>query len=133
MRRATLAAFPLSLALALGLGWSSATLGQAQSKDTGQQKAKPKAKKAKLNPEVSEQRYQEALALERTGSHAAALNAYLEAGNSGHGQAQKRLAEIYDKGSPAVKRDYNQALGWYEKARAQGVAVPKPHAYTKGR
>jgi TPR repeat protein len=133
MRRATLAALRMSLVLALGLGWSPAMLGQEQSKDTGQQKAKPKAKKEPLKPEVREQRYQQAAALERKGDHRGALNAYLEAGDSGHGLAQKRLAEIYDKGSPATKRDYGAALRWYEKARAQGVEVPKPHAYTKGR
>ncbi|HYN12738.1 MAG TPA: hypothetical protein VET51_08860 [Burkholderiales bacterium] len=57
--------------------------------------------------------------------------AYVEAGNAGHGRAQKRLGEIYEAGGP-VKRDYAMALRWYEKARAQGIEVPKPHAYTKG-
>jgi FimV-like protein len=79
-----------------------------------------------LGREEAARRYREGLALERKGDHAGALKAFLEAGESGHGLAQRRLGEIYDTGSPAVKHDYQAALKWYQKAREQGVEIPKP-------
>ena len=81
---------------------------------------------AKLTPEQAEARYREARSLESQGNDQAALQAYLAAGESGHGPAQKRLGEIYDKGNAATPRDYQAALRWYQRAREQGVAVPKP-------
>jgi FimV-like protein len=63
--------------------------------------------------------------LERKGDHENALRAYLESGEAGYGPAQKRLAQIYDKGSPATPRDYETALLWYERARNQGVELLK--------
>jgi pilus assembly protein FimV len=79
-----------------------------------------------LGREEAARRYQEGRALEAKGEHHAALMAFREAGDSGHGLAQKRLGEIYDKGSPATPRDYQESLRWYEKARAQGVQMSKP-------
>ena len=114
--------------------WAPLAAAQSQSKDPDtatQQKAK-KDKKV-LSKQEARERYRDARGFEKKGDHAAALNAYLDAGNAGHGRAQKRLGEIYDKGSPATKRDYNASLRWYGKARAQGIEVPKPHTYTKGR
>jgi TPR repeat protein len=64
--------------------------------------------------------------LERKGDHEGALRAYLEAGDAGYGRAQVRLGEIYDAGSPATPRDYETSLMWYERARAQGIKLPKP-------
>lgn len=116
--------------------------GQTQAKDTpaaAQQKKakpKPKAKKAQSKPSVSmqgDERYRDGLAHESKGDDQAALVAFLEAGNVGHGQAQKKLGDIYGKGSKAAKRDYDTSLRWYEKARAQGIEIPKPHAFTQGR
>ena len=78
-------------------------------------------------------RYREARALERKGDPQGALLAYEDAAQAGHGRAQMRLAEIYDKGNTAVKRDYAKALYWYERARAQGLQIPKPHPYVSGR
>jgi TPR repeat protein len=78
-------------------------------------------------------RYSEARALERRGDGTGALRAYEEAAQAGHGRAQMRLAEIYDRGNASVRRDYAKALHWYEKARAQGLQVPKPHPYVSGR
>jgi TPR repeat protein len=66
------------------------------------------------------------LALERKGDHAGAFKAFLEAGEAGNGLAQRRLGEIYDTGSPAVKHDYQASLKWYQKAREQGIEIPKP-------
>ncbi len=71
-------------------------------------------------------RYDEGHALEHKGDHQGAFNAYLAAAEAGYGPAQRRLGEIYDKGSPAVKRDYQTSLRWYQKARDQGVQIPKP-------
>jgi FimV-like protein len=79
-----------------------------------------------LRPDEAARRYREGLALERRRDHAGALQAYLEAGESGYGLAQRRLGEIYDAGSPAVKRDFQASLKWYQKAREQGVEIPKP-------
>jgi FimV-like protein len=76
--------------------------------------------------EAARRRYREGLALERKGNHAGAFKAFLEAGESGHGLAQRRLGEIYDTGSPVVKHDYQASLKWYQKAREQGVEIPKP-------
>jgi len=53
-------------------------------------------------------------------------NRAAEQAESGHGLAQRRLGQIYDSGSPAVKHDYQASLKWYQKAREQGVPIPKP-------
>lgn len=84
------------------------------------------APKAALGRDEAERRFREAVALEKRGDAKGAFRAYLEAGEGGHGLAQKRLGELYDKGTPAVPRDYETALRWYQKARDQGVAVPRP-------
>ena len=95
--------------------------------------AKPPAKapvkppaKALLGREEAAKRYQEGLGLEQRGDDKGALRAFLEAGESGHGLAQRKLGEIYDRGGSAVERDYETALRWYQKAREQGVPIPKP-------
>jgi len=82
--------------------------------------------KASLGREEAERRYKDGLAADHRGDAVAAFNAYLEAGESGHGLAQRKLGEIYDRGTAAVRRDYETALQWYQKAREQGVAVPRP-------
>lgn len=86
---------------------------------------KPGAR-APLGPEESARRYREGIALERKGDQQGALRAYLEAGEAGHGLAQRRLGQIYDKGNTAVQRDYQESLRWYQKAREQGVEIEKP-------
>lgn len=86
--------------------------------------------KAVLGREEAERRYRDGLAADRRGDEVAAFNAYLAAGESGHGLAQKKLGEIYDRGTAAVQRDYGTALLWYQKAREQGVEVPR--AETRG-
>jgi FimV-like protein len=76
--------------------------------------------------EEAARRYREGLAMEHRGDHQGALKAFLEAGEAGYGPAQRRLGEIYDSGSPAVKHDYQASLKWYQKAREQGIEIPKP-------
>jgi pilus assembly protein FimV len=90
--------------------------------------AKPVAKPAVVAPghEEAARRYREGQALERKGDETGALKAYLEAGEAGHGLAQRRLGQIYDKGNTAVQRDYQASLKWYQKAREQGVEIDKP-------
>jgi len=89
-----------------------------------------RAPKTLLGREEAERRYRDGLAAERRGDEAGAFNAYLAAGESGHGLAQKKLGEIYDRGTAAVQRDYGTALLWYQRAREQGVEVPR--AETRG-
>jgi len=85
-----------------------------------------------LTPQQATQRYQEATKAERDGFHRHAFVAYLEAAENGHGHAQKKMGDIYSRNGPVVRRDYQTALQWYEKARAQGVPIPKPPAFTRG-
>ncbi len=87
--------------------------------------SKPAAKPALTPPQAAE-RFQEGLRLERGGDLQAAMTAYLAAGESGDGLAQKRLGDIYNTGNALVRRDYETALKWYQKARAQGIEIPKP-------
>ena len=71
-------------------------------------------------------RYRDGLTLEEKGDDKGALQAFLEAGESGYGPAQRKLGEIYDKGNSAVPRDYENALKWYQRAREQGIEIPRP-------
>jgi TPR repeat protein len=104
----------------------------AQTTDSAKPPAK-KTAKAKKAPDraAGEQQYRQARALEAKGDEKGALLAYQAAGNNGHGLAQKRLGEIYEKGNSATRRDYDTALRWYEQARAQGIEIPKPIPYQK--
>ncbi len=88
----------------------------------------PLAKPAAAPPgkEQASRRYQEGLAMERRADHQGALNAFVEAGEAGHGLAQRKLGQIYDTGNSAVQRDYQASLRWYQKAREQGVEIDKP-------
>ena len=79
-----------------------------------------------LSPKQAAERFEEGVKLERAGDLRAAMQAYVAAGESGHGLAQKRLGDIYNMGNAVVVRDYETALRWYQKARAQGVEIPKP-------
>ena len=76
--------------------------------------------------EAAAKRYRDGVALERRGDLQGALAAFLEAGEAGHGLAQRRLGQIYDKGNAVVQRDYQSALKWYQKAREHGVPMEKP-------
>lgn len=87
---------------------------------------KPAAPGAALTPQQAAARYEEGIEAERKGDQTAALAAFLAAGESGHGPAQKRLGDIYNTGNEVVRRDYETALRWYRKAREQGIEIPKP-------
>jgi len=81
---------------------------------------------APLTAEAAAKRYRDGLAMERRGNEQGALAAFLEAGEAGHGPAQLKLGQIYDKGNAVVQRDYQTALKWYQKAREQGMDIDKP-------
>ncbi len=128
------------VALVVALGLPSVVPAQAPQRtkpQAAQQKTSKKPPAAKpdpawLTPQQTAQRYQEAAKAESEGHHRHAFVAYLEAAENGHGEAQKKMGDIYSKHGPVVRRDYQTALQWYEKARAQGVPIPKPPAFTKG-
>ena len=91
-----------------------------------------KAEPVWLSPQQAAQRYQEAVKAESEGYERRAFVAYLEAAENGHGLSQKKMGDLFSRNGPVVKRDYETSLRWYEKARAQGVRIPKPAAFTKG-
>jgi FimV-like protein len=84
------------------------------------------AKGVPLTAPQAEARFQQGLVQERQGDLRGAFAAYLEAGQSGNGGAQKKLGDFYNAGNAVVQRDYETALKWYQKARDQGVEIPKP-------
>ncbi len=86
-----------------------------------------------MTPQQAEERFEEGRKLERSGDLRAAMQAYVAAGEAGHGLAQKRLGDIYNTGNAVVTRDYGTALLWYQKARAQGVEIPKPFTNPGGK
>ena len=69
---------------------------------------------------------------EQLGDERAALRAFIEAAEAGHGPAQLKLGELYDRGNSVLERDYAISLGWYQKARENGMPVPRPHAFSEG-
>jgi TPR repeat protein len=95
--------------------------------------AKKEQEKQSLTKDQAVRKYREGVALERAGKYREAMASYAVAGEAGNGLAQKRLAMIYDRGNPVVTRDYQNAIHWYEKARAQGIELPKPLPPIKGR
>lgn len=74
-------------------------------------------------------RYGDARELERAGQWAAAMQAYQDAAERGHGPAQRRLGDIYANGQGDVQRDYETSLRWYRRAREQGEEIPLPFTY----
>ncbi len=82
-----------------------------------------------LSKAQAESRFQQAVELERRGEMVAAVKAFHEAAENGHGPAQKKLGDLYGTGNSAVQRDYETSLRWYQKAREQGIEIPKPFTY----
>jgi TPR repeat protein len=74
-------------------------------------------------------RYGDARELERAGQWSAAMQAYHDAAERGHGPAQRRLGDIYANGQGDVQRDYETSLRWYRRAREQGEDIPLPFSY----
>ncbi len=86
----------------------------------------PRPSASALTPAQAAERHQQGLEAERNGDLKGAMAAFLAAGDAGHGPAQKRLGDLYNTGNAVLKRDYETALRWYQKAREQGVEIPKP-------
>lgn len=84
----------------------------------------------KLGAEGAARRFTDGLDMERRGESQAAMVAYLDAAESGHGLAQKRLGDIYGTGTSFAERDYELALKWYQRARQQGIEIPKPFTFS---
>jgi TPR repeat protein len=82
-----------------------------------------------LTPQQAAQLFQQGEALERRRDLRGAFEAYLAAGEAGDGHAQRKLGDFYSAGNQAVERNYESALRWYHKARAQGIEIPKPFTY----
>lgn len=82
-----------------------------------------------LGKREAEARYREGVELEQRGDMRAAITAYHQAGESGHGPAQKKLGDLYGTGNDVVERDYETSLRWYDQARKQGIQIPKPFTY----
>jgi len=70
--------------------------------------------------------YVEGLMRQANGDHKGAFAMFLEAAERGDAQAQRRLAAIYDNGNSVVRRDFLEAIRWYQMARAQGLDIPAP-------
>ena len=75
------------------------------------------------------QRHVQGLSLERRGDDRGAFIAFLDAAEHGYPPAQRKLGEIYDSGNHAVKRDYEESIRWYQKAREGGEDIPPPKSY----
>jgi len=71
-----------------------------------------------------EQYYRAGQALEKSKDMFYAFDTYVYAAKLGHGPSQLRLGQLYDRDlSGFVRRDLQESLGWYEKARAQKVPI----------
>ena len=87
----------------------------------------PKAAKVPAaKPGKAAERFRQGEGFERKGDLKAAMGAYTESAEAGYGPAQKKLGDLYGQGNAFLTRDYQTSLKWYQKAREQGVEVPKP-------
>lgn len=89
----------------------------------------PKGATPRIGIVEAARRYADGLELEQRGDQRGALAAFLEAGDGGNGLAQRKLGDIYGTGNAAVARDYETSLRWYERARRQGIEIPRPITY----
>ena len=83
-----------------------------------------------LARQQAEVRYREGIELAREHDQRAALAAFHEAADSGHGLAQQKLGDLYGTGDNDIERDYQTSLRWYQAARNQGVEIRnRPFVY----
>ena len=73
--------------------------------------------------------HERGLAMEHHGDVKGAFVAFLDSAEQGYPPAQRKLGEIYDIGNSAVKRDYEESIRWYQKAREGGEEIPPPKTY----
>ena len=79
-----------------------------------------------LNLKAAAQRHAQGLVLDHRGDDHGAFIAFLAAAEGGYPPAQRKLGEIYDSGNSAVKRDFEESIRWYQKARVGGENIPSP-------
>lgn len=77
-----------------------------------------------VHAQTAAQRHADGIAMERRNDDEGAFIAFTEAAQGGYGPAQQKLGDIYGHGNPAVTRDYEESLRWYERARDNGEDVP---------
>jgi TPR repeat protein len=82
------------------------------------------AERPAVTAQTPAQRHADGLAMEHRKDDGGAFIAFTEAAERGHPPAQRKLGEIYDHGNPAVPRDYEKSLKWYETARENGEDIP---------
>lgn len=85
--------------------------------------------RALISHEAAAQSHVHGLALEHRGDEKGAFVAFLDAAENGYPPAQRKLGEIYDSGNAAVKRDYEESIRWYQKAREGGEDIPPPASH----
>lgn len=88
--------------------------------------ATPTVQAQSLSRTEAQQRFAAGEALEHRKDEKGAFVAYVDAAESGYPPAQRRLGEIYDSGNSVVKRDYEESIRWYQKAREGGEQIPPP-------
>jgi serine/threonine-protein kinase len=80
------------------------------------------------NPTISfqtaTQLHADGLAMELRKDDIGAFAAFVQAAQNGYPPAQRKLGDLYGHGTPAVRRDYEESLRWYEMARENGESVP---------
>jgi len=81
------------------------------------------------NHEAGARRHAAGLVLEHRGDDKGAFVAFLDAAENGYPPAQRKLGEIYDSGNPAVERNYQESIRWYQKAREGGEELPPQRSY----
>jgi Tfp pilus assembly protein FimV len=74
-----------------------------------------------------EELYKSAVVKEKQGDMQGALAAYLEAAELGHGLADVRLGQLYERDvTKTVPRDLQESIRHYEEARKQGISLKGP-------
>ncbi len=69
------------------------------------------------------QSYQDGRRAYEAGDYAKARDIWLPLAEGGEAIAQFSLGKLLEKGGGEIKRDYQQAAGWYRKSAAQGFAA----------
>lgn len=127
----TYAALTLVAAVAALLAWSSV---DAQTTLPMLSPATPPSMEMRttMSIEAAARLHVTGLAMQRRHDDHGAFVAFSEAAENGYPPSQRRLAEIYDRGNKSVKRNYEEAIRWYEKAREGGEDIPSPPSRMPG-
>ena len=88
------------------------------------QPASQMAPEPAISFQAASQLHADGLAMEHRKDDVGAFAAFTEAAQNGYPPAQLKLGDLYGHGTPAVTRDYEESLRWYDKARENGEDVP---------